>query len=136
MTPIVLDSWAVLAYLGEEPLGDLVERLLEDCRDAGRPMLMCVINVAEVRYKLLRRGGPRAAEAGRNIIRGLGIEVVPVDEPVAQEAADLKADTPVAFADCFAAALGRLRDAEVATADPEFRELGDRVKVLWLGAED
>ena len=135
MTPIVADSWAVIAHLGEDSQGDRVEMLLSEWHDSGRAVLITAVNFGEVRYYLRRRVGAHAAESTASIIRAMGIELVPVDEVLAAEAADLKADTPVAFADCFAAALARLRDAEVATGDPEFRKFGDRVKVLWLGSQ-
>ena len=126
----------MLAHLNKEPGWHAAARLLSQSRAAERPLLMCAVNVAEVRYRMWRKGGLPAAVAACDSIKSIGIALVPVDEDLAFAAADLKADTPVAFADCFAAALARLNDAEVATGDPEFRKFGDRVKVLWLGDPD
>jgi ribonuclease VapC len=39
---------------------------------------------------------------------------------------------PIAYADCFAAALGIRKNAKVITGDPEFRRFGERVKIEWL----
>jgi len=36
----------------------------------------------------------------------------------------LKASKKMAYADCFAAALAKLRNVEVVTGDPEFKEVG------------
>ena len=38
----------------------------------------------------------------------------------------------MAYADCFAAALAKLRNVEVVTGDPEFKEVDGDVKVAWL----
>ncbi|MFZ6006443.1 MAG: PIN domain-containing protein [Nitrospirota bacterium] len=48
------------------------------------------------------------------------------------EAAKLKAQHPVAYADCFAAALGIIKNATVVTGDPEFKRCGKRVKIEWV----
>jgi predicted nucleic acid-binding protein len=36
------------------------------------------------------------------------------------------------YADCFAAALAKLRKAELVTGDKEFRQIEDEVKIQWL----
>lgn len=41
----------------------------------------------------------------------------------------------MSYADCFAAALARKRQAELVTGDPEFREVEDEIKVVWIGQE-
>jgi predicted nucleic acid-binding protein len=41
----------------------------------------------------------------------------------------------MAYADCFAAALARLRNAELVTGDPEFKEVESKLKVAWLPHE-
>ena len=38
----------------------------------------------------------------------------------------------MAYADCFAAALAKLRGLEVVTGDPEFKAVEKEVKVAWL----
>lgn len=38
----------------------------------------------------------------------------------------------MAYADCFAAALARTRNAELVTGDPEFKEVEGEVKIAWL----
>jgi predicted nucleic acid-binding protein len=39
----------------------------------------------------------------------------------------------VAFADCFAAALGVRNRAKVVTGDPEFKKFGEIVALEWIG---
>jgi predicted nucleic acid-binding protein len=36
------------------------------------------------------------------------------------------------YADCFAAALARLKKAELYTGDPEFKVVEKEIKVVWL----
>jgi len=48
------------------------------------------------------------------------------------EAARLKAKYRIAYADCFTAALGKLKKAEVITGDPEFRKLSKEIRVKWI----
>jgi len=38
----------------------------------------------------------------------------------------------MAYADCFAVALARLRKAELYTGDLEFKVVGKEIKVVWL----
>jgi hypothetical protein len=40
--------------------------------------------------------------------------------------------TPNACADCFAAALAKIRKVELVTGDPEFKELEKEIKIVWL----
>ena len=41
----------------------------------------------------------------------------------------------MACAHCFAAALARLRNAEVVTGDPDFKQVEGEVKLAWLPAK-
>jgi predicted nucleic acid-binding protein len=47
-------------------------------------------------------------------------------------AAGLKAETRLPYADCFAAALSKLRDAPLATADADFDKVSDQIVLLKL----
>jgi predicted nucleic acid-binding protein len=38
----------------------------------------------------------------------------------------------MAYADCFAAALARIRNCELLTGDPEFKALEKEIKIAWL----
>ena len=48
-------------------------------------------------------------------------------------AAHLKARTPIAYADCFAAALAIFQEAILVTGDPEFNKIKSaELKIEWL----
>jgi predicted nucleic acid-binding protein len=111
---VVLDSWAVLRFLeNSEPAGSLVEGLLQSARP-----LMSWINLGEVHYVLRRSHGEAAAT---NTVRDLR-EVIDVrlpDERQVLDAARVKADHPMAYADAFAAAIAMAESATLWTGDPE-----------------
>ncbi len=111
---VVLDSWAVLRYLeNADPAATLVADLLDD----GQP-LMSWINLGEVHYVLRRvRGEDDAIETVRDL-RDL-IDVRLPNERLVLDAARLKADHPMAYADAFGAALAIAEHATLWTGDPE-----------------
>jgi len=39
----------------------------------------------------------------------------------------------MSYADCFAAALAKLRKAELVTGDRDFKQVEGEVQVLWIG---
>lgn len=45
---LVLDSWAIMAYLEGEPSAERVANLISDAHDDSVPMLMSVVNAGEV----------------------------------------------------------------------------------------
>jgi ribonuclease VapC len=130
----VLDSYALLAYLEAETGSGRVGELLEAAQGGRCHLCMCVVNLGEVIYIVEReRGLPRAQETLARIDE-LPIEVVDADRTLALAAAHLKADCPIAYADCFAAALAQVRDASLLTGDSEFRKVKPEhnLRIEWL----
>ncbi len=111
---VVLDSWAVLRYLEDaSPISDRVAELL----DVDRP-LMSWINLGEVHYVLRRVHGEDGAIETIRDLRDVVEPRLPT-EAVVLEAARIKADHTMAFADAFGAALAVAEQAELWTGDPE-----------------
>lgn len=108
-----LDSWAVLRWLeGSEPAAGRVEDVL-----AGRPH-MSWVNAGEVFYISARAGGRELAESIVDDLRRL----VELDDPMPErvlQAAAIKADHPMAYADAFAVATSVAHEAVLLTGDPE-----------------
>ena len=48
------------------------------------------------------------------------------------KASEIKAEYPISYADCFAAATAMNYHAVILTGDPEFKTLGDIVSVEWI----
>lgn len=128
----VLDSWAVLAYLHGEPAGAVVRDRLEEARQAGRTLPLCVVNWGEVLYRTFREKGPSEMERVAAAIEGLPISIVDADPVLTIRAAALKGRLLIAYADAYCAALALALGAPVLTGDPEFRRFEPELEVLWL----
>jgi predicted nucleic acid-binding protein len=130
----VLDSYALLAYFEAEPESEEVRKLLEAAKEDKCSLYMCVVNLGEVVYIVEReRGLPKAQETLARIDE-LPINIVNVDRTLTLAAAHLKMDCPIAYADCFAAALSQLKDATLVTGDPEFNKIKPEcnLQIKWL----
>lgn len=131
----VLDSWALMAFFHDEPSAGEVEKLLVKAVGEGHKLLLSVINWGEIYYSVMRGGSQRLAEQKAGEIAGLPIEIVPVTEDLelVRQAAIFKAGRKMSYADCFAAALAKVRNAELVTGDREFREVEKEIRIDWLG---
>jgi predicted nucleic acid-binding protein len=117
-----LDSWAVLAWLdGEEPAAGVVERTIKRERPA-----MSWLNLVEVHYRATRDHGRREADQVLAELRPLITESLPGIAAMRSVSA-LKAEHPIALADCFAVALAAEEEAELLTGDPEIIERVDQL---------
>ena len=134
MATKVLDSWALMAFFHDEPAAEQVEKLLIKAAEDKLKLLLCVVNWGEIYYSIARAEGEAAAEQKAADLATMAIELVPVDDDLelVREAAKFKATKKMAYADCFAAALAKIRNVEVVTGDPEFKEVEGEVKVAWL----
>jgi len=128
----VLDSWALLCYLGQEPGYEKVIDLFEKAVESSKPLLMCIVNWGEVYYQIARRFGDQKAQEIEQLIQTLPITLVEANKELTREAARIKATKKMAYADCFAVALVRLRRAELYTGDSEFKAVEKEVRVVWL----
>jgi predicted nucleic acid-binding protein len=128
----VLDSWALLCYLEQEPGFEKMIELFEKAAESSSPLFMCTINWGEVYYQVARRFGDIKAQEIEQLIETLPIRIIEADKHLTREAARIKARKRIAYADCFAAALAHLKKAELYTGDPEFRVLEKDIKVIWL----
>ena len=109
-----LDSWAVLAWLdGDEPAAGQVADALERERPA-----MSWINLIEVHYRTARDHGKEEADQVLAELRPQIAEHLPGVSAM-RAAADLKAEHPIALADCFAVALAAAEGTVLLTGDPE-----------------
>ncbi len=116
---VCLDSWAVLRWLeGIDPAATRVEQAL-----AARPV-MSWINLGEVFYVIRRLSGEDDAKAViRNLRQRLVLDLP--DEHRVLEAATIKADHTVAYADAFALATALAHGADLMTGDPEILDRGN-----------
>lgn len=130
----VLDSFAVLAYLNDEPGAEFVTALLERAGRRQTTLSMHTINLGEVYYATHRASGEVRAETAYAKVRAFPVRfLASVEEDLLLTAARLKARYPLAYADAFAAATAMLLEMPLISGDPEFRPLvRDRLlTLLW-----
>jgi len=133
MKNAVLDSWALMAFFNGEDAAPRVRDRFAMAIETGELLALCVVNWGEVLYQFERAGGSSAAAAVIRDIDNLPIEVVPVDRDLTRLAAGYKARGGLSYADAFAAALAKERNAGLLTGDPELKALEKDIKILWLG---
>ncbi|MBI3493764.1 MAG: type II toxin-antitoxin system VapC family toxin [Acidobacteria bacterium] len=129
---VVLDSWALLAYLDGEPAAQDVRRVLQTARRRRVIVLLSIISYGECLYVIEREQGVQQAQRAIGIIDQLALHVMPADRPLVFEAAHVKARYPVSYADAFSVALAKRNGGRIMTGDPEFKAVESEVSVHWL----
>ncbi len=128
----VLDTFALIAYLRDEPAAARVERTLVDALEGRTRLLVSLINLGEILYIVERRGGVAKAQDTLALIRQLPLTILPADERSVFTAAHIKANHALSYADAFAVAVAIQEGAVILTGDPEFEAVESIVSVEWL----
>ncbi len=128
---LVFDSWAIIAFFNNEPAADQVKLLLAESARRKNGWITSV-NLGEVWYMLVRKRSRQLADQAIHEITQIGIGPIDIDWPMVLQAADFKSRHKISYADAFAAALAKQRDAELVTGDPEFRSLDPEISIHWL----
>ena len=130
---IVLDAWAVLAFLqGEEPAASRIRSLLHAARSQKVELFSSIINLGEVVYRVGKvRGETEAAEA-LALIRRLPITVIAASDDAVWDTVRYKMHYPISYADAFAVATAVALGASLATGDPELVQLANEVPIEEL----
>ena len=129
---IILDSWAVIAYLEDETAGERVADIIADAHEQNIPLLMTAVNAGEVWYIIARESSAMDADASIKQLRDLGIQLVDVNWELAKAAGYFKSRNKMSFADCLAAALAKERKGHLTTGDPEFKQIETEIAITWL----
>ena len=120
----VVDAWAAIAYFEREGEAAVaMRRYLRRARSGNLRLLLNLVNLGEVYYRVRQMRGTDDAEEALTTIRDLPIDLYPVREKLVLEAARVKAEHPLSYADAFAVATARLESGPVLTGDPEILEL-------------
>ena len=131
---VVLDTWAVLAYLDGEPAAQRVRQMLRAARRQQVVVLLSLISYGECLYVVEREHGLQQTQRAVGIIDQLPLQVIPADRPLVFEAAHMKARYPISYADAFSVALARRNRGSVMTGDPEFKVVTSQIPIHWLPA--
>jgi ribonuclease VapC len=129
----ILDSFALLAYLGGETGEERVKEVLHEATHGSDRTVMSLINLGEVAYITERERGLAKAQEVLAIIEQLPIEILPVDRQTVLAAAHIKAWYPVAYADAFSIVAAQSQNGWILTGDPEFETVEDIVRIEWIG---
>lgn len=130
--PSVLDSFALIVFLGKESGFEKVRDLLHDAATSGQPLLMNVINIGEVYYLTAKERSLGKAEEFLHCLETLPIQALSNTFAQVLDAARLKAQFPVSYADAFAVATAIREQARLVTGDPELRSVAHLVEMHWL----
>lgn len=128
----VLDSYAVLALLGNEAGSEEVKVVLRQAQERTAQVLMSWVNAGEVAYIIERRWGKEKVYQALGMLESTRLKLVEVGRELALGAAKIKAENPLAYADAFAAALAIKEGGVLVTGDPEFEALAGIVEIHWL----
>ncbi len=110
---VVLDSWALLAYLKDEPAAGRIES-----EWIGSGAAISSINLGEVLYIRIRATGEDSARAGIETIRRR-LSVIEPDWSLVMAAATIKASGGLSYADAFCVATALHLNTPLWTGDPE-----------------
>ena len=126
----LIDSFALLAYLKQESNYQKVENLFSS---KETQLLMNDINIGETFYILAReRGSVQAEYFVHAILPNLPIAKIGNALTEVIEAAKIKAQYSISYADCFAVATAIREKAVIITGDPDFKRVETIVKIDWL----
>ena len=131
----LLDSFALLAYLNDEPGGRRVKEILALGKSHKCRPVMSLINLGEVLYITERRRGLPAAQSVQALVESLPLELLEASRDLILDAAHIKASHSLSYADAFAVASAMRESAIILTGDPEYHEVEAMVKVEWLVAQ-
>ncbi len=132
MKRYVLDSYAMIAYFEDEAGADRVAQVLRELIKGQAKGFMSVVNWGELYYNTMREQG--VSEADKVILQldKFPIQIVDVNKELTYEAAKLKGEFRIAYADCFAVALSVKLSAALVTGDPDFKKLHERISIKWI----
>ncbi len=128
----VLDSFAILAYLNDEPGQKRVREVLTQAQAARARLLLCTINLGEVLYITERQRGLVMAQRVQALLESLPLTLVDAGRGLVLEAAHIKASHSISYADAFVVALSRWENAVILTGDPEFESVKELAVIEWL----
>ncbi len=133
MKNAVFDSYAILAYLGDENGSTVVVDYLSQALEGKKNIFISSVNWAEVGYQCIQRQGIAGWKSIQARLLEFPIEIVETDHSQTEHAAEFKAENKMSLADAYAAALTVQKKAELLTGDPEFKAIESKLKkIIWL----
>jgi predicted nucleic acid-binding protein len=133
MKDYILDANAVLRYfaVGDGHGGEKVRGLFEQAERNQAKLSMSVINMGEVLYILLKYIDEQRALQYVRVLQH-AVTMIDADASRTIEAATLKHQYKLGYADSFAAALALESKATLVSAHPSFEKVGRALKWMRL----
>jgi ribonuclease VapC len=128
----VLDSFALLAHLGDEAGAARVRAVLKAASLGRAQVFVSAINLGELVYITERERGLVQAQMALNAVEQLPIQILEATRERVLAAAHIKASHAISYADAFVVAAAQEMGATILTGDPEFRTVEGPVSVEWL----
>ena len=128
----MFDSHALLTFFQNETGANIVYEILRKSIKEHIDRLVCVINLGEIIYITKRMFGDQKKIEILGRIHQLGVKVLPVSDTLVYQAAEIKAEYPISYADCFVIACAQEHNATIVTGDPEFTNVDHLVKIKWI----
>ena len=128
----VVDSYALMAYLGDEAGAEQVKALFRQARGDKAIIYLSLINLGEAAYIIERRHGSERLQEVLAILAQLPITTIEASFERVLAAAHIKAHHAVSYANAFAIALAQEKGAPVVIGDPEFKKVEHLAKVVWV----
>ena len=132
MKKYVFDSYALIAFFERELGASIVEKVLKELSNNEAKAWLSIINWGEIYYVTYRSYGEAKAKETIQWIEESPLTLIDANKALTWEAAQLKAKYPMAYADCFALALAKQKEAKLLTGDPEFKKVKENIKIIWL----
>jgi predicted nucleic acid-binding protein len=128
----VLDSFALLAYLGGERGVARVREILAGSAQGQFRAYLSLTSLGEVLYIIERERSLPKAQQALAAIEQLPLEILPASRDAVLAAAHVKARFPLSYADAFVVAGAQEHDATILTGDRAFAAVQSLVRIEWL----
>jgi ribonuclease VapC len=128
----LLDAFPLVRFFKKEHGSERVKALLLNARRARVPLMMAEINAGELYYAVAKKLGVDRAEEALASLSTIPVTLIPTTWGLTLDAARLKAQFPISYADCFAVACANARQAVLVTGDPEFKRVEHLVSIEWV----
>jgi predicted nucleic acid-binding protein len=129
MSNFVFDASALLDYFFKGSHASAVRDILKK-KDAS--FYASSVQVGEVFYRVAKNTSKDRAVEIVPMLEQLGIKLVDFSTRNAVDAAALRLDSGLAFADSAAASLAIETNSTLVTSDPDFERVGKTIKIIWL----
>lgn len=101
----ILDSFAMLTYLEDEPGAEKLEKIFHNALDDSEKLFVSAINLGEVYYISYREKGIEETKKRLSLLEQLPIEFLIPNRDDILHSAEIKVQYPISYADAFAVSL-------------------------------